>query len=177
MGDSLERKISIIIDSNGKKIVVVHDIIFIGKRKINWKDVEGYLKQYIGKIYQVVDTQDLICIGKDLADEYSGSNDTARLKGTLAKAKANAAQAVPELIEIAGNRRFKSNMAVKHNINAKYGWYRYDSKFALPVYNEDGKIERYNIFLVEILIRHAADGQLYLYDMVNIKKETSTPFE
>lgn len=30
-------------------------------------------------------------------DEYSGSEDTARLKGTLAKAKANAAQGVPEL--------------------------------------------------------------------------------
>lgn len=28
-----------------------------------------------------------------------------------------------------------------------------------------------------MLIRHAADGNLYLYDMVNIKKETSTPLE
>lgn len=28
-----------------------------------------------------------------------------------------------------------------------------------------------------MLIRHATDGNLYLYDMVNIKKETSTPLE
>ena len=28
-----------------------------------------------------------------------------------------------------------------------------------------------------MLIRHAADGYLYLYDLVNIKKETSTPLE
>ena len=28
-----------------------------------------------------------------------------------------------------------------------------------------------------MLIRNAADGNLYLYDMVNIKKETSTPLE
>ena len=28
-----------------------------------------------------------------------------------------------------------------------------------------------------LLIRHAADGNLYLYDMVNIKKEMSTPLE
>ena len=28
-----------------------------------------------------------------------------------------------------------------------------------------------------MLIRHATDGNLYLYDMVNIKKETSTPRE
>ena len=28
-----------------------------------------------------------------------------------------------------------------------------------------------------MLIRHATDGNLYLYDMVNIKKETSTLFQ
>ena len=28
-----------------------------------------------------------------------------------------------------------------------------------------------------MLIRNAADGNLYLYDMVIIKKETSTPLE
>ena len=28
-----------------------------------------------------------------------------------------------------------------------------------------------------MLIRHATDGNLYLYDMVNIKEETSTPLE
>ena len=39
---------------------------------------------------------------------------------------------------------------------------------------EDGKkITKENI----MLIRHAADGKLYLHDMVNIKKETSTPLE
>ena len=36
---------------------------------------------------------------------------------------------------------------------------------------------RYNIYRIEMLIRHASDGNLYLYDMVNIKKETGTPLE
>ena len=27
----------------------------------------------------------------------------------------------------------------------------------------------------EMLVRHASDGKQYLYDMVNIKKETGTP--
>lgn len=61
--------------------------------------------------------------------------------------------------------------------NAKFGWYRYDSRFALPVYNSEGKVERYNVFQVEVLIRHSEDGNMYLYDLVNIKKETSTPLE
>ena len=40
----------------------------------------------------------------------------------------------------------------------------------LPVYDESGDIERYNVF-------HARDGKLYLYDILRIKKETSEPLE
>ena len=116
-------------------------------------------------------------MGQDFADEYSGSQDTARLKGALAKAKANASQGIPELIETAENRRHKGNLNPKHQRDAKFGWYRYDSRFGLPVYGEDGELERYNIFHVEMLIRHDADGKRYLYDVVNIKKETGTPLE
>ena len=33
-----------------------------------------------------------------------------------------------------------------------YGWYRYESRFALPVFNEVGEIERYNVFNVIMVI-------------------------
>lgn len=171
------RKVNIIEDIDGNKIVVIHDIKFKGKRKINWDDVEEYLKKYIGECYIIDDTKDFVYIGKDLADEYTGSKYTEKLKGTLAKAKANASQGIPEMIEIATGKRFKENFAKKHNTNAKYGWYRYDTRFALPVYAQDQSIERYNVFYVELLLRHASDGKMYLYDLINIKKETSTPLE
>ena len=93
-----ERNVSVVEDLDGKRIVIIHDIRFRGKRKINWGEVEQYLKQYIGEVYEIVDSAEAVYIGSDLADEYSGSNDTARLKGALAKAKANAAQGIPELI-------------------------------------------------------------------------------
>ena len=167
----MDRNISINTDLNGRKVVMINDIRFKGKRKIDWTDVENYLKKYIGKIYEIENTQDKIYIGKDLPDEFSGSEDTSRLKGALAKAKANAAQVIPELIEIAINKRYKENLSVKHKANAKYGWYRFDSRFALPVYDEKGEVERYNVFCVGILIRHADDNRKYLYDLVNIKKK------
>ena len=129
----------------------------------------------MGEIVEIAETADIIYIGKDLPNEYAGSKYTEKLKGTYAKAKANAVQGLTELIEIASNRRYKENLAQKHNSNAKYGWYRYDSRFALPVYDEMGEVERYNVFFAELLIRHAADKRMYLYDIVNIKKETSTP--
>ena len=53
------------------------------------------------------------------------------------------------------------------------GWYRYDSRFALPVYDDKGELERYNVFHASMLVRHSNDGKMYLYDVIDIKKETS----
>ena len=50
--------------------------------------------------------KDIIYIGKDLPDEYTGSKYTHKLKGGNAKAKANAAQGIPELLEIAEGKHF-----------------------------------------------------------------------
>ena len=79
------------------------------------------------------------------------------------------------MIQNAGNMRYQENLDEKHKSNAKYGWYRYTCRFMLPVYKEDGSIERYNCFRIEMVVRHASDNKKYLYDFVNIKKETSKP--
>lgn len=168
-----ERNVSVIQDIDGNNIVVINDIIFKGKRSIEWRDVEKYLRQYIGDFYQMAESEDIIYIGTDLPDEYSGSNYTKHIKGTIAKAKANAAQAIPEMIEIATSKSFQDNKKYKHSRHAKNGWYRYDTRFALPVYDGNGNIERYNVFSARLLIRHAASGKMYLYDVLGIKKETS----
>ena len=93
------------------------------------------------------------------------------------KAKANAAQAVGELIQIAANKSASENYKGKHGAQAKYGWYRYDTRLALPVYNDTGDLQRYNIYKLRMLVRHDEDGKLYLYDFLRTKKETSSPLE
>ena len=171
-----ENIIDIITDEGGRKIVVITDIRFKGKRNIDWEDVENYLKEYVGKCYEVVETADQVFIGNDFPAELKGSEDTKRLCGANAKAKANATQKIPTLLKCATNKRWQENFKGKHKVDAKYGWYRFTTRFALPVYSSDLKeVERFNIYRIEMLIRHVADGNLYLYDMVNIKKETSTP--
>ena len=152
----MERKVNVIEDIDGKKTVFIHDIIFKGKRSVKWEDVEKYLKQYVGDIYTIDDSNDAVYIGTDLPDEYTHSNYTHILKGANAKAKANAAQGLPELIEIAAGKKFTENYKEKHTIDAMYGWYRYESRFALPVFNEVGEIERYNVFLLKIVHRKNA---------------------
>lgn len=121
-------------------------IRFKGKRNINWEEVEQYLKEYIGDCYEVVETSDQVYIGSDFPGELKGSEDTKRLYGANAKAKANATQGIPMLLQCATNRRWQENFKGKHNVDAKFGWYRFTTRFALPVYNNDtGDLERFNI--------------------------------
>lgn len=173
----MQRKVNALEGLDGNKIVVIHDIRFKGRQAIAWSDVEEYLKQYVGEEYIIKSTNDMVYIGADLPEEYAHSNYTNTLKGANAKAKANAAQGIPEMIETATNKAHKDNFKEKHNRDAKYGWYRYESRFALPVYKENGEIERYNVFRVIMVVRHAEDNRMYLYDIMNIKKETSTHFQ
>ena len=138
-----------------------------------------YYRRYLCgcQFYTIASTGDIVYIGSDLPNEYSGSKYTHSMKGMTAKAKANAAQGIPELIEIAVGKNFRENNEEKHWRNAKFGWDRYNSRFALPVYDEVGEIERYNIFHASLIVRHSEDGKLYLYDILDIKKETSNPIE
>ena len=97
--------------------------------------------------------------------------------GTAAKAKANAAQGIIEMLQIAKGGHFRENVGEKHMWEARNGWDRYDSRFELPVYDEKGNVERYNSFHASMLIRHDNNGKMFLYDVLDIKKETSNPLE
>ncbi len=54
----------------------------------------------------------------------------------------------------------------KQDKDAKFGWYRYYAKFALPVFDNNGESERYNAFCVLMAVRHNQDGKVYLYDIM-----------
>ena len=110
----MERKVDVVEDLDGKKTVFIHDILFKGKRTINWGEVERYLKRYVGEIYTVAASNDVVYIGPDLPDEYAHSNYTHILRGTNAKAKANAVQGLPELMEVANGRAIQK--ITKRNI-------------------------------------------------------------
>lgn len=68
------RNVNIITSADGQKLVLINDIRFKAKVRGDWTAVENF------------------------PDEYTSSESRIALKGAVAKAKANAAQAVPELI-------------------------------------------------------------------------------
>ena len=47
----MQRKVNVVEDLDGNKIVVIHDIRFKGRQAIEWNDVEKYLKQYVGEAH------------------------------------------------------------------------------------------------------------------------------
>lgn len=171
------KNINIITDLDGRKIVLINDIRFQSRKKVNWKEIEKYLKEYIGKYYEIMETSEKIYIGADFPDEFSHSNDTKSLKGANIKAKANIFPAIGELIQIAKDKSEYPDYDAKHGSKAKYGWYRYKTHFGIPVYDKNDNLYRYNIFSIKMLIRRDNDGKLYLYDFVRTKKETSKPHE
>ena len=49
----MDRNINIITDLKGNRIVLINDIIFKGKRAVNWDDVKNYLEIYVGEFYEI----------------------------------------------------------------------------------------------------------------------------
>lgn len=173
----MNKKVDIIRDADGNSIVVINDLRFKGRRSVDWETVENCLKEYIGQCAEIMETSDMVYIGTDFPDEFAHSKDTKELRGANMYAKANSSSIIKEMVEIATNKTFAENYTQKHNTDAKYGWYRYDTRFAIPVYDDVGELVRYNVFKSRILVRHAKDGKLYLYDILRTKKETSRPLE
>ena len=172
------RNVSIIQDENRNNVVIINDRRFKGLTKDDWESIEKFLKGYISDCYEITETSESVYIGAEFPSEFAGSKSRIALKGARKKAKAMASQGIPELIKIANHSRWEENHENKHKKDAKYGWYRYDVRFGIPVYSDiSGELERYNIYTAILLVKHAEDGNKYLHDLTTIKKETSSPLE
>ncbi len=104
--------------------------------------MENYLKRFVRKQYVIDETGALIHIGTDFPDEYAHSIKSEKTFGTNGRAKANAAQAIPELIQIATDLRYVANKKEKHVDDAANGWYYYTVRFSLPVMSENEEMKR-----------------------------------
>lgn len=82
-----------------------------------------------------------------------------------------------EMIKIATGKHFHENTSEKHYRNAALGWHRFDSSFTLPVYDQNSKINWYNVFYASMVVRRGENGKMHLYDVMDIKKETGNPLK
>lgn len=162
----------------GQQIAWIENSGLSNKDLHDHKKIAEYIGRHIGEVYTIVESGQRVYIGEDLPAEYTQSEYTKRLlknsPATL-KAKNRAPGALGDMIEIASGRRWEKTKHT-HNKDAKFGMYRYNSRFAFAVNGGNGT-PNVHAYDVELLIRNASDGKKYLYDIVNIKKNTAYAVE
>lgn len=148
----------------------------------DYKVAETYLKTLVDTEHPfatiLVDAQP-VYIGKDLPGEYKSSEYTKSLRKATRAVKMQAATNLDEMLLLAENGEWRGNVKVKHKLDAKNGWYRYSTRFAVPVLDIKKAVDHYTVYSGTLLIRNDADGKSYLYDLLDIKKEkviSSTSF-
>lgn len=140
----------------------------------DYKVAETYLKTLVNTEHPfatiLVDAQP-VYIGKDLPGEYKGSEYTHGLNSSTRQVKMQAATNLDEMLLLAENGEWRDNVKEKHKQDAKNGWYRYSTRFALPVLDIKKAVDHCTVYSGTLLIRNDADGKSYLYDLLDIKKE------
>ena len=163
---------------DGQQIAWIENSGLSSKDLRDHKKIAEYIGRHIGEVYTIIESGQRVYIGEDLPSEYTQSEYTKRLlknnPATL-KAKNRASDALGDMIEIASGRRWEKTKHT-HNKDAKFGMYRYNSRFAFAVNGGNGA-PNVHAYDVELLIRNASDGKKYLYDIVNIKKNTAYAIE
>lgn len=140
----------------------------------NYSVAEAYLKTLVDTEHPfstiLMDAQP-VYIGKDLPGEYRGSEYTKGMEAKLRLVKMQAATNLDEMLLLAENGEWRKNIKKKHKVDAKNGWYRYSTQFAVPVLDIKKSVDHYTVYSGTLLIRNDADGKSYLYDLLDIKKE------
>lgn len=110
-----------------------------------------------------------------LAEEYVRSTYSRWLKDnskSTFRAKMKAAGVLDELVSIASGREW-SETEHSHNKDAQYGVDTYRSSFAFPVKDNTGEIANVRAYDCKLVVLNASDGKKYLYDVIEIKENTS----
>lgn len=159
-------KYSVIYNEDGSfnRVKIDDNIFENNKQKSINNTIKDYLEDHINEYANIIESGQKVYLGKDLPSEYAFSKSSQSLPLLNKLAKGRASSGLKEIIENASNRIYEKNQKIKHNIDAKYGFYKYDTKFS---FDHKGKEQ---IYRGTIVIRNDANGKKYLYDITNIKK-------
>lgn len=165
-GNNNNTKYSVIYNDDGSfnKVRITDNIFENSEGKSIKKTIKDYLTQHIGEYADIIESGQRVYLGEDLPNEYAYSEYSKKLPTNRLLAKGRASSNLQEIIENASNRQWSKNKKAKHNQDAKYGFYKYDTKFSFDV---NGGEQNYS---ATVLIRNDVSGKKYLYDILNIKK-------
>lgn len=140
----------------------------------DFKAAEAYLETLVNTDHPfstiLMDAQP-VYVGKDLPGEYRSSEYTKSMLSKLRDVKMQAATNLDEMLLLAENGEWRENVKPKHAKDARNGWYRYDTEFAIPILNAKKAVDHYTVYGGTLLIRNDADGKSYLYDLLDVQKK------
>lgn len=128
------------------------------------KRAKAHIKEQKGISYKNILTSNTILIDDKTANEYIYSCYTRWKKQDIKYVKFILSKYIKELFMNANSKSYEVNRKNKHNLDAKYGFYKYGAKFSIV---DNDKETTYSCSL---LVRNDANGKKYLYDILDIKK-------
>ena len=172
--DSVDKKYSIVESKkDGNIFVLIEENVFDAMMPDDkaYEYIKEFIAAEIGNNYKIFGEEKPVFIGKDLPNEFTQSEYTRQIKSKrldLLNAKNQVANNLDEALYISSFIEWGANRKKKHKHDAKYGFYKYSTTFGIKQKND-----RVRLFKANMLIRHAEDGNMYLYDVVDIKKAGS----
>ncbi len=127
--------------------------------------IKEYLENHIGDVYTIIESGQKVYLGEDLPGEYAYSKSAQSLPTTKKLAKGRAVTNLKEIVENSTNRKWEPYKHESHKVNAKYGFYKYDTTFS---FNHNGQEK---VYTGTVLIRNDANEKKYLYDILNLKPQ------
>lgn len=135
------------------------------------KRAKAHIKEQKGISYKNILTSNTILIDDKTANKYIYSCYTRWSKTDMKYVKCILANYIKELFMNASSKSYEVNRKNKHNLDAKYGFYKYGVKFSIV---DNGKE---TIYTCSLLVRNDANGKKYLYDILDIKKINQVSLE
>ena len=159
-------KYSVIYNKDGSfnRVKIDDNIFENNKGKSINNTIKEYLEKNINEYANIIESGQKVYLGKDLPGEYTYSKSAQNLSLPQKMAKGRAATELKEIISNVTNREYSNYKKEKHVKDAKYGFYKYDTKFSFEQNSKE------QVYTGTVLIRNDANGKKYLYDILNIKK-------
>ena len=170
--------------NTGSNVVVLDSLMFSKKHKLNaaTRDkIFNAFKTLLPKKFEINSDGNIVNFNKTSPKEFWYSKYSNWLKKNdqdIMRAKNLVVGQLGELINISENGKLeperKGVVHVKDPTIGKNGFYHYDTTFAIPKFDGRKNIIGYEVYEGELVLDNNEDGNVYFYDLINIKESNTT---
>lgn len=140
--------------------------------RVDWSAARMKLLKLVKNVITIKENNAKVKFDRKFIKEFTASKYTQSANKKIKNIKANLVDNITELVENAGHIFIEINNKDKHRIDSGYRWEKYKCLFRFNSLDELGN----NVSIIYsccIVIRCPNFKEKYIYDIVDIKKETN----